>query len=153
MNLRNAVFLLVFPILFLACDPCRNVDPNIVCNVPIKIEIIDSNGINIFKNDFNIDSLQIIALNGTNDNFTVDTIDNTFSIVIFNCKDLPNNNNMEQTADYLLKLNQTETDTLFFRFKIFEGECEGNNYDYLKLKYYNKIYEPYIYQLNLLTRE
>lgn len=154
--MRNLLLLIVITILISSCkDKCRYVEPPSICGVELEFEILNSADINIFIEDYTIDSLQIF--NELNDSivFSINKTDQTFQFEIFDCWNENDRYNNSITKNFLLKLNSIEIDTINFNFKPIDpaGECGGTDFEFLKIIYKDRTYDGHYYSpVNRLYR-
>ena len=78
-----------------------------------------------------------------------------FSFIIFDCHLENEKFNQEITKKYLLKFSSLVIDTMTIEFKPIDqvGECGGNDFDFLKIRYNDRTYNgTYNYTVNTVYK-
>jgi hypothetical protein len=139
-------FLLMITFLTFSCrDECRYVDPPSIVGVELEFEILQSNEENIFMTEYSIDSLQIFNEHQDSVSFKINAMTKTFGFEIFDCLEEKEKFNTDQKKHFLLQLNSTEIDTIYFEFKPIDpaSECGGTDFEYLNINYKAKQYNGF----------
>lgn len=149
MKNKLIVITILFVLLYSGCikDPCNGREPSVIIyNEPLKIELHTLSGTNIFRELYNIDSLQIFEndtlishkhFNRLDESDSVRIIE--FSLATFSALNIWQNFNKTIEAHVVMKYNYLERDTLLFIGRPLESNDDCGNatwYDFVEI-YFN----------------
>jgi hypothetical protein len=131
------IICVVFLLALTACEKCRYVEPAIGL-ISIELVFLDSTGVNVFDNQYDINELELSYADG--DSVSFETGEEQSSVRFFFER---NSGNFDQqiNTDYVIKFSSSDTDYFTISYESTEsGDCGGWRYKYVDVIYEGENY-------------